>query len=195
MFKISTSAILVAFPFLALGQGLNRRVIVENQTGSDVTGVFASARNSHQWGPNRVSSNLRSGYQIDIDFSDGSGSCNLDVLVVRSDRRQMRGVYDVCATKRIVVEKSNSSDIPVTFTNRTADVIRYIYVGGDGWWSNDLLGAGISLATDRSHERIVKSPSGCLFNVRAVYYDESDFVMENVDLCRNVEVEIAKPKR
>lgn len=180
---------------VASGQGISRRVFIENQAGMEVTGVFASSRNSRQWGPNRLHTSLQSGYQIEIDLSDGSGSCNLDVLVTLVGRRQMRGAYDVCSTSRIVVNASNADNLPVTFINRTPDLIRYLYVGGDGWWTGDLLGPGISLATDSSHDRIVRSPKGCLFNIRAVYWDESDLVMESVDLCSSQRVEISRPKR
>jgi len=176
-------------------QPLDRRVIIENRSGSEVVGVFATARNNTGWGPNRLGAWLSTGSELTVNLDDGSGSCNLDVLIVRAQRRHMRAVYDVCATRRIQITASNAAELPVSFVNRTSGLVRYLYVGGADWWSQDLLGPGVSLATDRSLDRTVNSPSGCYFRVRAVYWDESDLVLEHVDLCANEVVEIARRKR
>ena len=51
------------------------------------------------------------------------------------------------------------------------------------------------MATDVSMRLTIRDTSGCVFYVRAVYLDESDLVVPNVDLCTISRVEIAFPKR
>lgn len=175
--------------------GLDRRVKFVNSSGLDVTGVFASRRGAKSWGQNRLPSRLSAGQSVTLDLADGSGSCNFDVQVLRADRRYMVGLYDACATSTIEITKANSDDLDVDFVNRTAGTIRYLFVGGGTWRSDDLLGAGVSMATDVSKRLTVRDTVGCIFYVRAVYWDESDLVIPNVDLCTISRVEIAFPKR
>ena len=175
--------------------GLDRRVKFVNSSGFSVTGVFASRRGAKSWGQNRLSGRLGAGQSVTLDLADGSGSCNFDVQVLRSDRRYMVGLYDACATSIIEITKTNSDTLDVDFVNRTAGTIRYLFVGGGTWRSDDLLGAGILMATDVSMRLTIRDTSGCVFYVRAVYLDESDLVIPNVDLCTISRVEIAFPKR
>ncbi|MEJ6399026.1 hypothetical protein [Yoonia sp. 208BN28-4] len=73
-------------PVSSGGDGLNRNVLVQNVSGRTVFRFYGSRVTTNSWEEDILGSNvLPSGSSININFDDGTGSCEFDMKIEFAD--------------------------------------------------------------------------------------------------------------
>ena len=83
--------------------GLNRNVVIENQTGETIWRFYGSRVATNSWEEDILGSSvLGNGRAINIDFDDGTGACNFDMKAEFQDGRSIeRFNVNVCTATRV----------------------------------------------------------------------------------------------
>jgi len=74
------------------GDGLNRVVSINNQTGMTMTHFFASSSDSSSWGPEQLGTTtvLPSGSSVSMNFDDGTTACTFDFKARFSNGQELK---------------------------------------------------------------------------------------------------------
>lgn len=83
--------------------GLNRNVLIDNQTGQTIWRFYGSRVSTNSWEEDILGSNvLPNGRAINIDFDDGTGSCNFDMKAEFQDGSSIEQFdVNVCTATRV----------------------------------------------------------------------------------------------
>ena len=84
----------------------DRSVTIVNQSSETIRYIYGTNSADSNWGRDRLGSAvLRSGYEVKMDFEDGSGACMFDLKAITSGGRSVTRRMNVCtATKWTVYD-------------------------------------------------------------------------------------------
>ena len=111
-FQEAAAEVLTTHRSVSRQEPLDRRVLIINQTQSDIIGIYASDVSSNEWGNNMIVSShhdpVPSGGRVLADMDDDSGSrnCRYDLKAVLSngDKYESSNV-DVCSVAKWTVRE------------------------------------------------------------------------------------------
>lgn len=89
----------------ALADNLDRRVVIENQTGRVIWAIYGSRTSTQSWEEDILGENvLPPGESARINFDDGTGACAFDMKVVFPEGDSIEEYnIDVCTVATLTV--------------------------------------------------------------------------------------------
>ncbi|MFQ3623145.1 MAG: hypothetical protein SNJ73_06335, partial [Acetobacteraceae bacterium] len=138
------------------------------------------------WGPDRLGDRVvEPGEEFRVRLPPGFG-CSADIRIVYVDREEeIRERVDICREREIVAARSlpAQAERDVAVTNAGPRTVMFLYIrpAGDRDWGEDRLGAD-TVEPGRTFNAAVPD-TGCVYDVRVEYDNDSAEERRGVDLC------------
>ncbi len=166
-----------------------REAVVANNTDRVLRELYVHPADAEERGPDRLGTGVlppRATLRVPLDrrAAGGRGGCAYQAVAVFEDGEEERRRFDACRNPRAAfadaapareVEVQNDTDLPLREL--------YLFPPGSRDRGRDRLGAE-TIAAGESFRLRLRGAGACVFDVRAVFTDDSEEARERVDLCR-----------
>jgi len=171
----------------------DREVTVANETDRMLQQLYVSGTGAQDRGPDRLDSNAlppRASLRVPLGRI---AACAFEVHAVFDEGDEIRRHVDVCRSRHVVLTDT-SPPREVEVTNDTDLDLRELYVwsGSGRDRGRDRLGT-LMLAPGESLHLHLRGTRDCVFDLRAVFGDDSEETRSRVDLCRDPRLAFGDP--
>ncbi|PZW44995.1 hypothetical protein C8P66_11210 [Humitalea rosea] len=193
-------AVALLLPALALAQPASRAVgereaVIANETGLGIRELYVRPANGADPGPERLSNEV---VLPGTSFRARLGrqaNCSFDIRAVFMDNSVVeRRAVDLCRNSRVIYGDPSAPLREAMITNFTDLSIQYLYAAppgaadrGPDRLGNEVIGAGDSFRMRLGRRR------DCIFDMVAVFEDETEEQRDRQDLCRSQRVSFGDP--
>ena len=166
-----------------------REAVVANNTDRVLRELYVHPADSEDRGPDRLGTGVlpqRATLRVPLDRRARGGGCAYQAVAVFEDGEEERRRFDVCRSPRAVFADTGPVR-EVEVQNDTDHAIRELYLAppGSRERGRDRLGSETVAAGDSLRLRLRGVASAaCVFDVRAVFADDTEEARERVDVCR-----------
>jgi hypothetical protein len=164
----------------------NREITLQNETDLALQNFHLFPPNAQDRGADRLGRDLVAPGNTFRLRLGRLANCTFDTVAIFQDgTEEVRRRVNICANPRQVYGDPAMPTLDVEIANRSAVVLRELYVSARGpeAWGPDRLGAGVIDANGSFRLRL--RTRDCTFDLRAVYADDREEVKQRLDLCAN----------
>ncbi|TCH96203.1 hypothetical protein EJV46_21730 [Roseococcus sp. SYP-B2431] len=169
----------------------NREILLRNNSQSALREVYLweGAASARSQGPDRLGADMVAAgrtYRLNL----GRVGCQMRLRAVFEDGSAEARPVDVCQTRELVLDDSNTR--PVDITNNTDAELMQLYLARPDAAGPDRLGSATVPANDSFRIRL-RGETGCEFEARAVFRGSREAVRQPVNLCTTPSIAFGDP--